>query len=413
VTPFASVFLAVLLAVTAARLWLAGRQIRHLRRHRGEVPAAFRQRIGETDQRRAADYQIAGLRLAMADTATGAILLLVLTWGGVVEGLVGLGQAAALPGWLAGTLAAVGVAAISGLLDLPFAAWRTFRIETRFGFNRSSPRLFLVDAVKQAAVGGLLLAGLAAAFLGLMAAAGAWWWLAAWAVWLAVALGLTWAYPKWVAPLFNRFRPLTDPDLRNRIADLLGRCGFALEGVFVMDASRRTAHGNAYFTGLGSAKRVVFYDTLLAALVPEEVEAVLAHELGHYRLGHIRAGVAVSAAAALTGLGLLAALRSQPWFFQGLGVATPSDASALILFALVAPLFVFPLRPLAAAWSRRREFAADAFATRHSSGRALGRALAKLYRDNAASLTADPLYARVYHSHPLPTERLARLAGGG
>lgn len=409
--PFATLFLLLLLAVTAARLWLAARQIGHLRDHRGRVPAPFRERVSPEEQARAALYQIARTRLGMMEAVTGALLLVVLTWGGAVAELVELGRSLPGPGLAGGTAALVGLAAVLGLADLPFAAWRTFCIETRYGFNRTTPALFLRDGLKQAAVGGFLIALPGAAFLGLMAGAGRFWWLWAWVLWLGFSLTLTWAYPKWIAPLFNRFRPLEDPDLRARVAELLGRCGFALKGVFVMDASRRTAHGNAYFTGLGGAKRVVFFDTLLDSLEPDETEAVLAHELGHFRLGHIRAGLAVSAGVALGGLGLLAWLRTQPWFYAGLGVAVPSDAAALALFALVAPVFAFPLRPLAAAWSRRREAAADQFAAKNSSGRALAGALLKLYRDNAAALTADPVYSRVYHSHPLPAERIARLEG--
>ncbi|HKJ71282.1 MAG TPA: M48 family metallopeptidase [Gammaproteobacteria bacterium] len=410
---FGLLFLLALAAVTGVRLWLARRQLRHARRHRGEVPQAFRDRIGTGEQTVAADYQAARLRLGMVETAAGAGLVLALTLGGGVAALLEAARTLAGPGWLAGTLAAVAVAGINGLLDLPFAAWRTFRIEARFGFNRSSPGLFLADTLKAALLGGLLIGLLAAGLLGLMAASGRWWWLSGWGLWLAFTLALTWAYPKWIAPLFNRFRPLQDAEVRGRIRGLLARCGFALAGVYVMDASRRTAHGNAFFTGLGSAKRVVFFDTLLQTLEPAETEAVLAHELGHYRLGHIRNGVALSALAVLAGLALLAWLRTQPWFFTGLGAAAPSDAGALILAALAAPVLLFPLQPLAAAWSRRRELAADAFAARHSDAAALAGALVKLYRDNAALLSADPLFARVHHSHPLPAERIARLQGGG
>lgn len=406
---FGAIFLALLAAVTAGRLGLAVRQLRHVRAHRGEVPAAFQGRIDPEDQARAADYQRERLRSGMLETLADAGVILLLTWGGGLALLLELAQRVAPAGWPAGTLAVLAVAAISAGVALPFAAWRTFHTEVRFGFNRTTPALFVADLVKQGLVSSVLVGGLAAAVLVLMAAGGACWWVAAWAVWLGVSLALTWAYPKWIAPLFNRFRPLDDPALTERIGALLDRCGFALKGVFVMDASRRTAHGNAYFTGLGGAKRVVFFDTLLDSLGPAETEAVLAHELGHFRLGHIRSGVLVTAVAALAGLGLVAFLRHQPWFFQGLGLAQPADAALLILFALIGPVFAFPLRPLAAAWSRRREFAADAFASRHSDPQALASALVRLYRDNAAALTADPLYAAVYHSHPRPVERLQRL----
>lgn len=407
-TAVATLAAAVLLAVVVARLALARRQLVHLRAHRGQVPAAFRPAIASPDQARAADYQQARLRLGMVETCAGAVLFAAMSWGGGVAWLVAVSSRLPGPAWLTGVAPLMALVGLLGVVRLPFAAWTTFRIESRFGFNRSTPALFAADAVRQAAVGGVLWALLGGALLALMAAGWAWW-LWAWGVWLGFSMALTWAYPKWIAPLFNRFRPLEDPELRQRIASLLKHCGFRLGGVFVMDASRRTAHGNAYFTGLGSAKRVVFFDTLLDSLAPAETEAVLAHELGHFRLGHIRTGLAVSALAAFAGLACLGFLRTQPAFFQGLGVAAPSDPAALMLFLLAGPWVAFPWQPLAAAWSRRREFQADRFAAEASDSTALGRALVKLYRDNASALTADPWYARVYHSHPAPAERLARL----
>ncbi|HKJ87914.1 MAG TPA: M48 family metallopeptidase, partial [Gammaproteobacteria bacterium] len=336
-------------------------------------------------------------------------VLLGLTLGGGAERILAFWGGGGLSPVTAGTGAILTVGAVMGLAELPFHAYRTFRVEGRFGFNRRGPGLFLRDILRETLVTLILLGPLTAGFLALMSDSGPYWWLAAWLLWGAFSLTLTWAYPKWIAPLFHRFTPLEDPRLRDRIAGLLKRCGFALRGVFVMDASRRTAHGNAYFTGLGPAKRVVFFDTLLDALRPEEVEAVLAHELGHYRLGHIRSGLAVSLAAALVGLVLLAWLRGQPWFFHALGLSRPTDAGALILVALAGPWLAFPLRPLSTAWSRRRERRADAFAVRFSDAGALVRALVALYRVNASPLTSDPVYARVYHSHPGPAERIAAL----
>lgn len=411
--PFAWVFLAVLAAVTGVRLWLAARQRRHLQAHRSKVPEAFRERIPPEEHARAVDYNGERVRLNMAGTLVDAGILLALTLGGGIAALGGFWQGTSWPHWLAGTGLVLTVLAVRELLRLPVSAWQTFGVEARYGFNRMTASMFLTDTLKGAAVKGVLIGVVVAAFLALMAGGGPFWWVYAWVFWMAYTLFLTWAYPKWVAPLFNRFRALEDGELRERIAGLLQRCGFALRGVFVMDASRRTAHGNAYFTGLGGAKRVVFFDTLLDTLAPQETEAVLAHELGHFRLGHVRNSVLVSGAFALGALALLAWLRTQPWFFHGLGVPGPSDAYALVLFALVGPVFAFPARPLMAAWSRRREYQADEFAMRYSDHRALASALVKLFKDNAASLAPDPVYSWVYHSHPPPRERIAYLEGSG
>ncbi len=295
------------------------------------------------------------------------------------------------------------------LASLPFAVWRTFVLEARFGFNRTTPGVFAADLLKSAALGALLGGGIVALVLWTMQASGARWWLVAWAVWLAFSLVLLWAWPRWIAGIFNKFTPLADAALRQRIDALLARCGFHASSVYVMDGSKRSAHGNAYFTGLGREKRIVFYDTLLQSLSPAQVEAVLAHELAHFKLKHIPQRLLVSAATSFAGFALLGWLSAQDWFYSALGAGQPSRSAALLLFVLVLPAFTWILTPLGAAWSRRHEFQADAFAARFSDGPELGRALVRLYRENASSLTPDPVYSAFYDSHPPPVVRIARL----
>ena len=296
------------------------------------------------------------------------------------------------------------------LLGLPFALWRTFRIEARFGFNRMTAGLYALDLIKRLLLGFALGAPLVIATLALMQGAGRWWWVWAWLLWLSLTLALTWAAPRFIAPLFNRFSPLTDAVLRERVEALLERCGFAARGgVFVMDGSRRSAHGNAYFTGIGRNKRIVFFDTLLARIDMDELEAVLAHELGHFRLRHVRQRLIVSASSILAGLALLGWLSRQAWFFSALGVPAGSPALALLLFVVVVPVFAFFATPLGAWWSRRQERAADDFAVRYAPAERLAGALLKLYRDNASTLTPDPLHSAFYDSHPPALERIDRL----
>ena len=299
---------------------------------------------------------------------------------------------------------------IMALLELPLSAYHSFVLEQRFGFNRMTPRLFLADAVKSGLLLLLLGAPLAWIALWLMERAEDLWWLYLWGVWIAFSLLLSWAYPAFIAPLFNRFSPLQDETLRQRIDALLAKCGFTSKGVFVMDGSRRSAHGNAYFTGLGNHKRIVFFDTLIGALAPDEIEAVLAHELGHFRLRHVSKRILALALSSLAGFALLGWLIDKPWFYAGLGVPRPSYHAALTLFMLVAPVFGFFLRPVAAYVSRRHEFQADAYAARHSDPAALSRALVKLYEENATTLTPDPVYSAFYDSHPPAPVRVARLS---
>jgi len=414
---FTLLFVAALAAMVATRLWLAGRQIAHVRRHRESVPPAFADRIGLAAHQKAADYTVAKQRLGRVETLLDALVLLVLTLGGgLALAMRATGALDVSPLWQDVALFAI-LALVSAVASLPFSWYATFVVEERFGFNRMTTRLWLADLAKGVAVAVALGLPLLLVALSLMRAAGSAWWLWVWGTWMAFQVLVLVLYPTVIAPLFNRFEPLPAGGARERIEALLRRCGFSSAGLFVMDGSRRSGHGNAYFTGLGRAKRVVFFDTLLARLDGEELEAVLAHELGHFKLRHIAKRIAWSAAASLVFLALLAWLAAKPWFLAGLGIApdlVPAALArpgvALALFALVLPVFTFALAPIAARFSRRHEFEADAFAVRVCGGPPLVRALVKLYEDNAATLTPDPVHSAFYDSHPPASERVARLA---
>ena len=421
---FTLLFVVALSLTLAVRLWLAARQIAHVSAHRDATPAAFASRIDAASHRKAADYTVAKQRLGMLETAVDAAVLLLVTLGGGLAWLFAATQALDVPSLLRDVLLLVGVSVIGGVSALPFSWWRTFRIEERFGFNRTTLATWVADLAKGIAVGAALGLPLAFLVLWLMKSAGAYWWLLVWIAWMAFQLLVLVLYPTLIAPLFNRFSPLPAGAARERIERLLARCGFRASGVFVMDGSKRSAHGNAYFTGFGRAKRVVFFDTLLARLAPEEIEAVLAHELGHFRLRHVMKRVVWSAVLSLALLALLAWLAGAPWFYAGLGIPRADVAAAmarpgvaLALFMLALPVFTFLLAPLSSAYSRRHEFEADAFAARHASAPALVAALIKLYEDNAATLTPDPLHSAFYDSHPPASIRVARLtalaAAGG
>jgi len=413
---FAVLFVLAVACTLWLRVWLATRQIAHVRVHRVATPPAFAARIDDVAHRKAADYTIAKQRFGMVETGIDTILLLLLTEGGGLGLLLSLTQRLALSPLLRDVVLLCGVALIAGIVSLPFSWWRTFRIEERFGFNRTTLATWLADLAKGLAVAAALGLPLVFVVLWLMDRAGAFWWLFVWIAWMAFQLLVLVLYPTVIAPLFNRFSPLPAGAARERIERLLARCGFKASGLFVMDGSKRSGHGNAYFTGFGRAKRVVFFDTLLARLDPEEIEAVLAHELGHFRLRHVVKRVVWSAAFSLALLALLAWLARAPWFYAGLGIpatdvafAMARPGVALALFMLTLPVFTFVLAPLAAAYSRRHEFEADAFAARHASASALVAALIKLYEDNAATLTPDPLHSAFYDSHPPAAVRVARL----
>jgi STE24 endopeptidase len=406
---FSFAFATALAASCALRLWLARRQVNHVTAHRDRVPPEFASDIALEAHRKAADYTIARTRLAMVAIATDAAVLAALTFGGVLQWLHELCAAWFAPGIPHGLALIACASALMTLVDLPFGLYRTFVIENRFGFNRMTLGLYFLDLAKSVALAAAFGLPLVAAVLALMAHAGSGWWLWAWAVWIVFNLFMVAIYPTWIAPLFNRFVPLEDPQLKERVERLLARCGFRVKGLMVMDGSRRSTHGNAYFTGFGAAKRIVLFDTLLARLAPSEVEAVLAHELGHFRLRHVAKRLAWLALLSFAFAWLLGYAARAPWFYAGLGVATPSDAMALVLFTLVVPPFALPFAPLAAWYSRRHEFEADRYAARHASARDLASALVKLYRENAATLTPDPLYSAFYDSHPPALARIARL----
>lgn len=392
------------------RLWLAYRHYRHVGAHRERVPVDFAASVPLVDHRKAADYTRAKLRLSVVLLAAETMLLVAFTLGGLLDWLD-----RAWFGILAGRGHAHGlalfasVAVIGFLVDLPFTLYQVFVIEARFGFNKMTWRLAVADFAKQAVLAIVIGTPLLLAVLWLMSAMGERWWLYVWLFWLAFNLLVMLIYPTFIAPLFNNFLPLEDGDLKTRIEALLERCGFANSGLFVMDGSKRSAHGNAYFTGLGRAKRIVFFDTLIQKLTPPQVEAVLAHELGHFKRRHIWKRIGMLAAVTLGLLWLLGRVIDTPWFYQGLGVATGSTAMALILFVQVLPAFLFPLTPVASGLSRRHEFEADAYAARHAGAGDLVAALVGLYRDNAATLTPDPLHSLFYDSHPPASLRVARL----
>lgn len=410
------VFAAALLASLAVKYWLATRQMRHVAAHRGAVPAAFAGSVSIAAHQKAADYTLAKGRFGLVSTAVGAAVLLGWTLLGGLDALNLALRDALQPryGDMAYQLALLAAfALISAALDLPLELYSTFRIEQRFGFNRMTLRLYAADLLKGLVVGVLVGLPIAALILWIMGAAGSTWWLWAWCVWMGFNLLMLVLYPTVIAPLFNKFEPLADESLKARVQALMARCGFTARGLFVMDGSRRSAHANAYFTGFGAAKRVVFFDTLLAKLSPPEVEAVLAHELGHFKHRHVIKRLVAMFALSLAGFALLGWLATQSWFYAGLGVrpsvGAANDALALLLFLLVVPVFGYFVSPLLAQLSRRHEFEADAYACRQASGADLAAALLKLHEDNAATLTPDPVYVRFYYSHPPASERLAAM----
>jgi STE24 endopeptidase len=402
-------FIAAVVMGTAVELWLANRQIAAVAAHRSRVPEPFADTISAEEHAKAADYTIAKARFGRVGEIVNAVIALALTVGGGIAAIDALWRHT---GWTQPWLGAAVIGTvfgITGLVSLPLSVWRTFRLEARFGFNRMRPALFVADLAKSLLLSVILGGPLLLATLMLMERAGPWWWVWAWLLWLAVMFLMTWAYPAFIAPLFNKFSPLKDEVLKGRIEALLARCGFKSQGVFVVDNSRRSSHGNAYFTGIGNNKRIVFFDTLLEHLAHREVEAVLAHELGHFSLKHVRKRLLVSIAATFVALAVLGWLTTQQAFYTALGVPTPSTHAALLLFILAAPFFTFFITPLGSVWSRRHEFEADAFATRHADATELAAALVKLYRDNASTLTPDPVYAAFHYSHPPALQRITRL----
>lgn len=407
---FTVVFLLALAVTAAVRIWLAHRHVRHIRRHRAEVPREFADEIGLPAHQKAADYSSARTGFSVLHAVVDWTLLLVLTFGGLLQGLDQAARSWFDTPLLQGTALIALFTLVTSAVDLPLGYYRTFSIESRFGFNKMTRAMWVSDLVKHGLVAAALGLPLILAVLWLMQSMGAWWWLYVWLLWVAFSVFILAVYPAFIAPLFNKFSPMREGSLKTRIEQLLAKCGFRSSGLFVMDGSRRSSHGNAYFTGFGRTKRIVFFDTLIARLDENEIEAVLAHELGHFKLHHVIRRMAWTFLVSLGFLALLGWVKDEAWFYQGLGVDyLASDAMALILFMLVVPVFTFLLNPLAARYSRKHEFEADAYAARYSSARELVRALVKLYKDNASTLTPDPVHSAFYDSHPPARARIERL----
>jgi len=407
---FTLVFLTFVLATSAVLLWLAQRQRNKALHYREQVPEAFRDRIGLAVHEKAADYTAAKMRLEQIDIVFGALLVLGWTLAGGLNALAALWG---MSGWgdiATGTGLIISALLLMAVLDMPMDLYRTFVVEAKFGFNRTTLALYISDAVKQGIIFLILGAPLIALLLWLVSHAGSWWWLYGWLTWTVFSLVMFWLYPTVIAPLFNRFTPLQDDALREKIVNLLQRCGFNNDGIFVMDGSKRSQHGNAYFTGFGTNKRIVFFDTLLKSLQADEIEAVLAHELGHFKHGHVRKRLILVTLTSLVAFAVLGMLINAPWFYTGLGVQHMSYATAMVLFLLVTPYFSAVLKPVSSYWMRKHEFEADDYAATQTNARNLIQALVKLYKENAASLTPDSLYSAYHDSHPPAPIRISHLA---
>ncbi|TFW16251.1 M48 family metallopeptidase [Duganella callida] len=412
---FSILFVSFIILTLLVRFWLASRHIRHVLAHRGAVPAEFAEKIPLSAHQKAADYTIARTKYGLLTLLVNTLVLIGFTLLGGLQWLSVQIYAVTGPGMTYQLALLAAFALISGIIDLPFDYYKQFRLEQGFGFNKMSKGLFFADMLKGALLGAAIGLPLAWVVLTLMDKAGDLWWLYTWLVWSGFQLLMMVLYPTVIAPLFNKFTPLEDQSLKARIEGLMQRVGFASKGLFVMDGSKRSAHGNAYFSGFGANKRIVFFDTLLARLQPHEIEAVLAHELGHFKLKHIIKRIAMMFAISLGFLALLGYLKTQPWFYDGLGVnpltlpGQSNAAMALLLFMLALPVFTFLFNPLTSIGSRKHEFEADAFAARHTDARDLVSALVKMYEDNAATLTPDPLHSAFYDSHPPASVRIRHL----
>ena len=406
---FTIIFLIAVAISYAVEYWLARRQCAFVLAHRDAVPEAFRESITLEAHQKAADYTLAKGKLGEVDRVISLAVLLLFTLGGGIDWIAEFWMGFEWPTTLIGVAIILSTLMLIQLIDLPISIYKTFDLEERFGFNRNTPKQFATDLLMQLgltlAIGGPILA----LILWVMGAVGPYWWVWAWAILQSFSILMSWAFPTFIAPLFNKFSPLEDASLRERIETLLARCGFHSKGIFVMDGSRRSGHGNAYFTGIGNNKRIVFFDTLVNSLNHEELEAVLAHELGHFKRKHVLKMLIASACISLAGLGLLGWLMGQNWFYEGLGVSQQSNSTALLLFMLAFPAFTLFLQPTMAYFQRKFEFEADDFAATHAHPRDLISALVKLYRDNASTLTPDPLYSAFHYSHPPAAIRIANL----
>ena len=406
---FTLLFLAMLTISTVMRLYLSHRQVSYVSSHRDEVPESFADKISLEDHQKAADYTTAKVRFGRLPLFYEVILLLIWTLGGGLEWLNQLIMSYEIDPIFTGIAVILSFAFISAMLDLPFSIYSTFVLEEKFGFNRTTVKTFIADIFKGSLLGLILGVPLLYVVLWLMQQAGEQWWIYTWLVISGFSLFMMWVYPTWIAPIFNKFEPLEEGETLNRITSLLERCGFSSNGIFVIDGSKRSSHGNAYFSGFGRNKRIVFFDTLLKMLNDDELEAVLAHELGHFKKKHIIKGMAISFTTTLIGLAILAWLMKAEWFYTSLGISQPSTYMALLLFTLILPVFTFALQPLLSIFSRKNEFEADAFAAQQTDAKYLVHALVGLYRENASTLTPDPLYSAFYDSHPPAPVRIAHL----
>ena len=406
---FTLLFLFFVFASVVVRLWLSQRQINHIQAHKKQVPEAFADKIKLVDHQKAAEYSCTKLRIGRISLAWETVWLLLWTLGGGLNAIDIWWINYSLSPLLTGIAVITSLLILTTVLDLPFSLYNTFVVEQKFGFNQTTWKTWILDLLKTALLMLILGLPLIATILWLMNQTGQYWWLYAWLVWTAFSLLMIWAWPTFIAPLFNKFSALDDASLKTRIDELLQRCGFHSEGVFVIDGSKRSAHGNAYFTGFGKNKRIVFYDTLLETLADDEVEAVLAHELGHFKRHHIKKSLALSLVTTLLGFALLAWLMQSPWFYTALAVENASTHTALLLFVLVMPVFTYFISPLFSALSRKHEFEADEFAKSNSDYRSLISALVSMYRDNASTLTPDPVHSMFYDSHPPASIRISHL----
>jgi len=406
---FTFIFLAMLALSTLMRLYLSQRQIFHIAQHRSRVPAAFADNISLKDHQIAADYTTAKVKFGRLPLFYEVALLLIWTLGGGLNWLDQTLNQYQLGPILTGIAVILVYTFISSLLDLPFSLYNTFVLEEKFGFNRTTFKTFVVDMIKGGLLGLVIAVPLLYLVLWLMEQTGDQWWIYTWLVISAFSVIMMWAYPTWIAPIFNKFKPLEEGATLQRITQLLQRCGFNSDGIFVIDGSKRSSHGNAYFSGFGKNKRIVFFDTLLSMLNDDELEAVLAHELGHFKKKHIIKGILINFAITFAGLAVLAWLMKAPWFYTSLGIEHASTYMALLLFTLIVPVFTFAFQPLFSMFSRKNEFEADAFAAQQTDAKYLIQALVGMYRENASTLTPDPIYSAFYDSHPPAPVRIAHL----